>query len=357
MENNKIRVAITQGDTNGVGYEVIMKAFEDPAMLDLCTPIIYGSPKVATYHRNTLQIESNFSIIKTAEEAKDMRVNMLTVIEDEVKVDMGQPTPESAEAARISYEKAKEDYQKGLFDVLVTAPANQESTDPKALVVYMNDNLRVALVTKDVAIKEVSEAITQQKIIEKARLFHQSLRRDMRIANPRIAVLSLNPPSGNDGWQGEEEEEVIIPAIAALEQEGIQAFGPYAADRIFGTSDYLRFDGVLAMYYDQGLAPFKSIVTEGSVRLTTGLPLIITAPCHGVDYAIAGQGIEDGSAMRHAIFTAIDVFRNRRNYDEPLQNPLPKLYHEKRDDSEKVRFAQPRAKDLFKKAPNTEKTE
>lgn len=357
MENKKIRVAITQGDTNGVGYEVIMKALEDPTMLELCTPIIYGSPKVATYHRNTLQIESNFSIINTAEEAKDMRVNMLAVIEDEVKVDMGQPTQESAHAAKVSYEKAMEDYQKGLFDVLVTAPANQESVDPKSLVVYMNEDLRVALVTKDVAIKEVSEAITEQKIVEKARLFHQSLKRDMRIANPRIAVLSLNPPSGDDGWLGEEEQEVIAPAIAALEQEGIQAFGPYAADKIFGSGDYLHFDGVLAMYYDQGLAPFKSIVTEGSIRMTTGLPLVMTAPCHGVEYSIAGQGVADDSAMRHAIFTAIDVFRNRANYDEPLQNPLPKLYHEKRDDSEKVRFAQPRAKDLFKKAPNTEKTE
>jgi 4-hydroxythreonine-4-phosphate dehydrogenase len=282
-------------------------------MLDLCTPIIYGSPKVATYHRNTLQIESNFSIIKTAEEAKDMRVNMLTVIEDEVKVDMGQPTPESAEAARISYEKAMEDYQKGLFDVLVTAPANQESTDPKALVVYMNDNLRVALVTKDVAIKEVSEAITQQKIIEKARLFHQSLRRDMRIANPRIAVLSLNPPSGNDGWQGEEEEEVIIPAIAALEQEGIQAFGPYAADRIFGTSDYLRFDGVLAMYYDQGVLPLKMMALGGCAYYWAGLPVVCTAPIHGPAFELANANKAEPDSYREAVYLAADIVNWRKN--------------------------------------------
>lgn len=357
MEDKKIRVAITQGDTNGVGYEVIMKALEDPTMLELCTPIIYGSPKVATYHRNTLQTESNFSIIYNAEEAKDMRVNMLAVIEDEIKVDLGQPTPESADAARKAYERAVEDYQKGLFDVLVTAPVSDEKTDPRSLVVYLNEDLRVALVTKDVAIKDVSESITQQKIVEKGRLFHQMLKRDLRISNPRIAVLSLNPQSGTNGWLGEEEQEIITPAIATLEQEGIQAFGPYAADEIFGTSDYMHFDGVLAMYHDQGLAPFRSIVTEGSVRLTAGTPMVVTAPSHGVDFHIAGQGKEDGSSMRNAIFTAIDVFRNRISYDEPFKNPLPKLYHEKRDDSEKVRFAQPRPKDMFKKESNTEKAE
>lgn len=365
MEEKMIRVAITQGDTNGVGYEVILKTFADPAMLELCTPIIYGSPKIAAYHRKALNLETNFSIINRAEEARNGRVNLLACFDDDVKVDLGQPSPEAGQAAFKALDRAMTDYRSGLFDVLVTAPINKATIQNpgfhfpghteyietsvgegnKALMILMNENLRVALVTTHLPIKDVSKAITKEAIIEKAKIFHQSLKRDFRISNPRIAVLSLNPHAGDNGLLGSEEQDVIKPAIEELEKMGIQAFGPYPADGFFGNNTYYHFDGVLAMYHDQGLAPFKTIALESGVNFTAGLPIIRTSPDHGTAYDIAGQGKADENSFRQAVYTAIDVYRNRQNYDEPLKNPLPKLFHEKRDDSEKVRFAIPKAKD------------
>ena len=327
MEEKMIRVAITQGDTNGVGYEVILKTFADPAMLELCTPIIYGSPKIAAYHRKALNLETNFSIINRAEEARNGRVNLLACFDDDVKVDLGQPSPEAGLAAFKALDRAMTDYRSQLFDVLVTAPINKATIQSpgfhfpghteyietsvgegnKALMILMNENLRVALVTTHLPIKNVSKAITKEAIIEKAKIFHQSLKRDFRISNPRIAVLSLNPHAGDNGLLGSEEQDVIKPAIEELEKMGIQAFGPYPADGFFGNNTYYHFDGV----------------------------------------DIAGQGKADENSFRQAVYTAIDVYRNRQNYDEPLKNPLPKLFHEKRDDSEKVRFAIPKAKDAI----------
>ena len=364
-----IRVAITQGDTNGVGYEVILKTFADPAMFELCTPIIYGSPKIAAYHRKALNLETNFSIINSAEEARNGRLNILACFDEEVKVELGQPSEEAGQAAFKALDRAMTDYRAGLFDVLVTAPINKATIQSpgfhfpghteyietsvgdgnKALMILMNESLRVALVTTHLPIKEVSKAITKEAIIEKATIFHKTLRRDFRISTPRIAVLSLNPHAGDNGLLGSEEQEVIKPAIDELEKAGIQAFGPYPADGFFGSNAYDHFDGVLAMYHDQGLAPFKTIALESGVNFTAGLPIIRTSPDHGTAYDIAGQGKADENSFRQAVYTAIDVFRNRKNYDEPLENPLPKLFHEKRDDSEKVRFAIPKAKDQFKK--------
>jgi len=204
-------------------------------------------------------------------------------------------------------------------------------------------------VTNNLAIKDIPESLTKHKIVEKGRLFHEALRRDLRISSPRIAVLSLNPRCGEDGALGEEEQEIIAPAIAELEEQGIQAFGPYAADSFFGRGEYSKFDGVLAMYHDQGMTPFKTLAPEDGIRFTAGLPIIRTAPAYGVHFSMAGRNLLDASSMRHAIYLAVDAFRNRDDYDEPLQNPLPKLYHEKRDESEKVRFNVPRPKDQFKK--------
>ena len=368
MEERKIRVAITQGDTNGVGYEVIMKTFADPAMLELCTPIIYGSPKIAAYHNKALDLETSFSIIADAKDAKDGRVNLLACMDDDIKVDFGQPSPEAGMAALTAIDRAIADYREGLFDVLVTAPVNkntiQGSATPfnshtqylesllgegkKALMIMMTDDLKVALVTNHLAIRDVAESVTKPRIIEKAQLYHQALRRDLRISSPRIAVLALNPHAGDEGQLGTEESEIIAPAVDELAQQGIHAFGPYPADEFFGNGKHLRFDGVLAMYHDQGVSPFKTIVSGDGTDLTAGLPLVRTAPAHGVEYDIAGKGVANADAMRHAVFLAIDVFRNRQAYDEPLSNPLPKLYHEKRDDSEKVRFAIPKAKDPTK---------
>ena len=368
-QERKIRVAITQGDINGVGYEVILKAFADPAILELCTPIIYGSPKIATYHRKALNLETNFSIINSAEDAREGRVNLLSCFDDEVKIELGQPSKEAGEAALKALDRAMTDFRQGYYDVLVTAPINKatiQSTSfhfpghteyietsvgdgKKALMILMSDDLRVALVTTHLPVKDIAKAITKEVIVEKASIFHQALRRDFRISSPRIAVLALNPHAGDDGLLGSEEKNVIVPAIEELAEKGIQAFGPYPADGFFGSGTYDHFDGVLAMYHDQGLAPFKTIALENGVNYTAGLPIVRTSPDHGTAYDIAGQGKADENSMRQAIYTAIDVFRNRQNYDEPLKNPLPKLFHEKREDGDKARFAQPRPKDIFKK--------
>jgi len=352
MEERKIRVAITHGDTNGVGYELIFKIFEDPAMLELCTPIVYGSPKVASYHRKALNLETPFSIISSVEEAKPDRLNMLATFDEEVKVEFGQPSDEAMEASRKALKQAMVDVQHGKADVLVMAPDTLPdflSREPEVLRLWLAGDLRVALVTNTLAIKDVPEAITKQKVVDKAQILHTSLRRDMRISNPRIAVLSLNPPTDNeeDPW-GEEEKEVIILAIAELEQLGIQAFGPYAAESFFGQGSYQKFDGVLAMYYDQGMAPMKTIAQGDAYSLATGMPFVCTSTETGVSYDIAGKGCADESSLRNAIYLAIDVFRHRQDYDRPLGNPLPKLYKEKRDDSEKVRFAVPKPKEAQK---------
>lgn len=369
MENRKIRVAITHGDTNGVGYEVILKTFESPEILELFTPVIYGSPKVAAYHAKALGIDVQFSIINDANDIEDNRVNLLNCFgDDEIKVDLGIPTPEAGEAAQRAVDCAIADYQQGHFDVLVTAPVCKNSIKgfnghsdylskkigegKNGMTILLSDDLRVALVTNNVAIKDVAESVTKQKIVEKAIVLNQSLKRDLRVNNPRIAVLSLNPRCGEDGVLGDEEQEIITPAVNELAEQGIQAFGPYAADDFFSSASYMRFDAVLAMYHDQGLAPFKSLTPGDGVRFTAGLPIVRTAPAHGIQYDIAGKNQADERSFRHAIFKAIDVWRNRQDYDEPLGNPLPKLYHEKRDDSEKVRFSTPK-KEFKKSQENT----
>ena len=313
MEHKKIRVAITQGDTNGIGYEVILKAFEDPMMLDLCTPIIYGSPKVASFHRKAMGLETQFQVINDAEAAHPERLNLLSTFDDEVKVEFGQPTEASAEAARKAMARAKED-------------------------------LQIGLVTTHLSSKEVATALSVEKITDKGTLFHASLRRDFRISNPRIAVLALKPQ------QGTEEEQIIKPAVEALEQKGIQAFGPYVAEEFFSNGLYDSFDGVLAMCDEQGALPFKTLTHEYSVKLKAGISAVVVTPDQDPSFAIAGKGEADPLSMRQAIFTAIDMYRHRAEYDAPLGHPLPKLYHEKREDGDKARFAI-RAKDQFKTPP------
>ena len=336
MEERKIRVAITHGDTNGIGYEVILKAFEDPTMLELCTPIVYGSPKVASYHRKALGLETQFSIVDKAEEARDGRLNLLTAFDEEVKVEFGTPTDESDTAARKAVARAKEDLQKGLYDVLVQAPMRSNANpgkEDKSLTMMVSDLVRIGLVTTHLPLKDVPGAVTVEKIVDKAAIFFASLRRDFRISNPRIALLALNPQLGS------EEETIIKPAIEQLEKQGIQAFGPYVADDYFGEKMYYDFDGVLAMYDDQGLVPFKTLAVDGGVKLKAGISAICTTPDHGPAFDIAGKGVADEQSMRQAIYTAIDMYRHRIDYDEPLAHPLPKLYHEKREDGEKARFA------------------
>ena len=374
MDNQNVRVAITHGDTNGIGYELIFKAFAEPEMLELCTPIIYGSPKVAAYYRKAMNLPGQFSIIQKAEDAQDGRINLLAAVEEEVKVDMGMPTPESGQAAVKALDRAMTDYRNGLYDVLVTAPINNGNAQienypfqghkkyietclgegKKGLSILVGGNLRIASVTEKTPLKEVAAGITTDAIVEKVTLMQQTLKRDFMITNPRIAVLSLNPKSNEDTRCGIEEREVIIPAIDALAEKGVQAFGPYASDEFFGQGYFADFDGVMAMYHDQATTPFHSLYTEDGVIYTAGLPIIRTTADVTPSFSIAGTGHADETSFRHAIYLAIDAFRHRNDYDEASSNPLPKLYHEKRDESEKVRFSIPKKHSNAPFNPNAE---
>ena len=352
----KIKVGITHGDTNGVGYEIIFKSFEDPAMLELCTPIVYGSPKVASYHRKGMELTTNFTSIDSATEANENVLNILHCTADEVKVELGQGTAESGAAALAALERALKDWREGLIDVLVTAPINKHAIQSEtfhfpghteyiqdrvggegqqALMILMNDRIRIALATTHVPVSEIARAITQEGILQKLRILHHSLHRDFGVSTPRIAVLALNPHAGDDGLLGKEEEDIIRPAMQQAEEEGMNLYGPFAADGFFGTRAYESFDAVLAMYHDQGLAPFKLLAMDDGVNYTAGLDIVRTSPDHGTAYDIAGKGVANENSLRQAIFAAIDIFRNRRAWNEARQNPLPKLYVDKHDRAER----------------------
>jgi 4-hydroxythreonine-4-phosphate dehydrogenase len=359
-ENKKIRIGITHGDINGVGYEVILKALSDPTMLELCTPIVYGSPKVAAYHRKAMDIQTNFSIISSAEDAQDDRLSILNCTDDELKVELTKPTPEAGKAALDALERALADYQKGLIDVLVTAPINKHTIQSdtfhfpghteyieertgdgnKALMILLKNDFRVALVTGHIPVKDIASTITQELVMEKLSIFHRSLKQDFNISNPRIAVFSLNPHAGDNGLIGIEESEVILPAMKEMQAKGIQCFGPYPADGFMGSGNFTYFDGILAMYHDQGLAPFKALAMDEGVNFTAGLPIVRTSPAHGTAYDIAGQGVASEDSFRQAIYTAIDVYRNRVIEKEIHARPLRKQYYEKRDDSDKLKLDQ-----------------
>ena len=359
-DNRKIRVGITHGDINGIGYEVILKAFADPTMLELCTPIVYGSPKVATYHRKSMDIQANFSIINGADEALDGKLSILNCVDDELKVELTAATPDAGKAALDALERALQDYREGLIDVLVTAPINKHTIQSdafhfpghteyieervgdrrKALMILLKDDFRVALVTGHIPVKDIATTITKELIMEKLSIFHRSLKQDFGIDCPRIAVFSLNPHAGDNGVIGAEESEVIIPAMQEMIAKGIQCFGPYPADGFMGSGNFTHFDGILAMYHDQGLAPFKALAMDEGVNFTAGLPIVRTSPAHGTAYDIAGQGIASESSFRQAIYTAIDVYRNRVIEREIHARPLRKQYHERRDDSDILKLDQ-----------------
>lgn len=355
MSNNrKIRIGITHGDTNGVGYEVIMKCFTSNDILELCTPIVYGSSKIMNYHKKAMGIQTTqVNVTRDVKNVRESMLNLIDVISDEVKVELGQSGKQAGKAAFMSLEAAVSDLKRSAIDVLVTAPINKDNIHSeefsfaghteyleastgegeKALMILCNDAMRVALVTTHVPLASVASAITKDAIVEKLRIFNSSLQRDFNIDNPRIAVLGLNPHCGDNGLMGNEEKEIIAPAIQEAYEEGILCFGPYAADGFFGNNQYRRFDGVLAMYHDQGLAPFKAIAMEDGVNVTAGLPIVRTSPDHGTGYDIAGKGIASEVSMRHAIFTAIDIFRNRQQWDEAISNPLKKQYFDKGKDN------------------------
>lgn len=337
MLNGKPIVGITQGDGNGIGYEVIIKALSDPRILESFTPVIYGSSKIFGFYKKSLheieQLDTN--VIASAKDAHPKRINIVNCLPENIYVEPGQSTPESAKSAMKALECAVEDIKQGLIDVLVTAPINKRAMTAegfgytghteylenafgvKDVAMFMvSDSLKVGVVTGHIPVKDISASITQEKIISKLRLMSDSLKRDFAVNSPRIAVLSLNPHSGDGGLLGNEEVTVISPAVKAAREQGIEAYGPFSPDGFFGLGHYANYDATLAMYHDQGLAPFKSIAFEEGVNYTAGLPIVRTSPDHGTSYDIAGRDLADPRSMRSAIFTAIDILGNRKRFDE-----------------------------------------
>lgn len=348
MTTRPIRVGITHGDTNGISYELILKTFSNELMPELCTPVLFGSSRLLAYFRKMLEIESlPFHPARDFNDIRDGQCNIINITPDEIKVEMGQPTEESGKAAFMSLEQAVDALKAGEIDVLVTAPINKKNiqndqfTFPghteylesklaeegdKALMILFNDELRVALVTTHLPIKDVAAAITKEKVAETIVGLNDTLRRDFAIERPRIAVLSLNPHVGDNGLLGSEEQEAIIPAMEEADQQGVLTFGPFAADGFFGSGAWKHYDGVVAMYHDQGLIPLKTIAENRGVNFTAGLPFVRTSPDHGTGYDIAGKGVADETSFREAIYKAIDLVRNRRASDKASANPLRRQY-------------------------------
>jgi 4-hydroxythreonine-4-phosphate dehydrogenase len=342
MENKIILAGISHGDINGIGYEVIIKALSDPVINDICTPIVYGSPKVAAYHRKALNINNfSFNNIRSAEEANAKKANIINCLDDNTRVELGKSTPQGGEAALISLERAVDDLKSGKIDVLITAPIDKKNiqsenfkfkghTDylkarggvEEILMFMISESMRIGMVTDHVPISKVSELITQELLLRKIRLMNQSLILDFGIRKPRIAVLGLNPHAGDNSLLGTEEAEIISPAIQRANNEGILTFGPFPADGFFGAGSFVKFDGILAMYHDQGLTPFKALAFDSGVNFTAGLPFIRTSPVHGTAFAIAGKGEASENSFRQAIYLACDIFRNRQTYAEISKNPL-----------------------------------
>jgi len=342
MENKTILAGISQGDINGIGYEVIIKALSNPTINDICTPIVYGSPKVAAYHRKALNVNNFiFNNIRTADEAHAKKANMINCLDDNIRVELGKSTPQGGEAAIISLEKAVEDLKEGRIDVLITAPIDKQNVQSETfqfkghtdylksvagasevLMFMISESMRIGMATDHVPLNKVSGMITKELLLRKIRLMNQSLMFDFGIRKPRIAVLGLNPHAGDNSLLGTEEAEIISPAIQQALKEGIMTFGPFPADGFFGAGSFAKFDGILAMYHDQGLTPFKALSFDSGVNFTAGLPFIRTSPVHGTAFSIAGKGEASENSFRQAIYLACDIFRNRQMYNEISKNPL-----------------------------------
>ncbi|MDR2791356.1 MAG: 4-hydroxythreonine-4-phosphate dehydrogenase PdxA [Tannerellaceae bacterium] len=346
MEENSIRIGITHGDVNGVGYEVILKTICDERITELCTPVIYGSAGAMEVHRNLIADLPPLSFKKIADATgvETGKVNFINCVSGTLAINLGQPSPEAGRAAFESLEAAVADIKGGYLDALLTAPINKDTIQNEgfhfpghteylekhfktagrnALMILMDDRLRVALMTGHVPLANVPSLLDQNGIVSRLRDFDRSLREDFRIVRPRIAVLALNPHAGEQGLLGGEEKAIIIPAIKEAEKSGLLAFGPYPADGFFGSRAYTRFDGVLAMYHDQGLIPFKSLVMKEGVNYTAGLSIVRTSPAHGTAYDIAGRGTASEESFRQALYAAIDIVRNRAAYRQATANPLP----------------------------------
>jgi len=342
MEKKAIIAGISQGDINGIGYEVIIKALMDSMINDICVPVVYGSPKVAAYHRKVLNINNfSFNNIRSADEAHHKKANMVNCLDDNIRVELGKSTKQGGEAALISLEKSVEDLINGNIDVLITAPIDKNNiqsdsfhfkghTDylkskagvEEVLMFMISESMRIGMATDHVPLSSVSGMITIENLLRKIRIMNQSLILDFGIRKPRIAVLGLNPHAGDNSLIGNEEADIIIPAIKQAEKEGILAFGPFPADGFFGAGSFTKFDGILAMYHDQGLTPFKALSFDSGVNFTAGLPFVRTSPVHGTAFDIAGKGEASENSFRQAIYLACDIFKNRKMHAEISQNPL-----------------------------------
>lgn len=342
----RVKVGITHGDMNGIGYEIIMKTFQDIRILESITPIVYGSSKVASYHRKTLNInEINFNLVKNADAAISKRVNIVNVTHDEVKIDLGKSTEIAGQLAFMALEAAMNDLLKHHIDVLVTAPINKKNMQSESfrfpghseyltdkagskdhLMLMVCDKLRVGVITGHIPLKDVPETITTELLLRKIELLNRSLVRDFGIRKPKIALLGLNPHAGDLGVIGNEEEQVITPAVEQAWNRNWIVYGPYSADGFFGSNNYLKFDGILAMYHDQGMIPFKTLSFDRGINFTAGLPFVRTSPAHGTAYDLAGKNEASPNSFREAVLLAVDIFNKRKEFDElnhhPLQNYL-----------------------------------
>ncbi len=340
MPENKFKIGITQGDTNGIGWEIILKALADPRMTELFTPVVYGSPKAAAYYRNTVaEIEAfSFNPVASAAEARRGKANLVACGET-ADIAPGKPTPEAGRAAVEALCAAMRDLKAGHLDALVTAPFDKETVqaddfrytghteylaaelEGEAMMIMCSDVLRVGLVTKHIPVSEIARNITKERIVRDLGTLRRALIEDFGIVEPRIAVMALNPHAGDGGLLGREEQEIIRPAIVEAFSKGVLAFGPFAADGLFAGGGYAKYDGILAMYHDQGLAPFKSLSPDG-VNFTAGLSAVRTSPDHGTAFDIAGKDKADPQSMRNAIYAAIDIAEHRRAWAEWTRNPL-----------------------------------
>lgn len=343
MSEQRIRVAVTSGDINGVGLETVIKVFSDPRMTDTITPVIYAHPEVIKAHRKVAGGEDfQYNSINSASEAIAKKVNLVNVWRDyKGQVEFGKADKEAGLFAFKSLEAAVNDLAANKVDVIVTSPINKDTIQSKdfdfpghteylakfantekVLMFLVSDTLRVGIVTGHLPLKDVAQHISKDRIMEKLALMTESLIKDFGVNKPKIAVLGLNPHAGDNGLLGSEEKEIIIPAVREANDKGMLVFGPYGADGFFGSGGYKRFDAVLAMYHDQGLAPFKALAFDQGVNFTAGLPVVRTSPDHGTCYDIAGKGAADESSLRAAIFTACDVYRQRKSFREYGLNPL-----------------------------------
>jgi 4-hydroxythreonine-4-phosphate dehydrogenase len=354
MSEHKIKVAITSGDPHGVGIETIIKVFSDPRMAEVVTPVIYAHPEVIKVYRKNLHTdEFQYTSVQSASDVHHKKVNLINVWKEyKGPVQPGKPDKEAGEFAFRSLEAAVNDLAANKVDVIVTAPINKDTIQSKdfqfpghteylakfantdkVLMFLVSDTLKVGIVTGHVPLKEVSQHISKEKILEKLQLMNESLLKDFGVNKPKIAVLGLNPHAGDNGLLGSEEKDIIIPAIREASDRGLYVFGPYGADGFFGSGNYKNFDAVLAMYHDQGLAPFKAIAFDHGVNFTAGLPVVRTSPDHGTSYDIAGKGVADESSLRAAVFTACDVYRKRKQYRDYASNPLkPQDIRDSKDD-------------------------